>query len=57
MGFPEIHSLAQLSYETDQWENLQFKEGGGRKEKVGAKRGTHINVAEPQGVLAQSYQS
>lgn len=40
MAFPEIHPLAQPSYETAQWENLQFKERGGTKKKMGAKRGT-----------------
>ena len=34
----EINTLVEPSYETDLWENLQFRERSGRKEKVGAKR-------------------
>lgn len=50
MGFPEIHPFAQSSYETDQWENLQPSERGGRKEMMEAKRGTtevRLNLRVP----------
>lgn len=51
LDFLRFTHLHKPSDETDQWEKLQFKERGVRKEKTGAKRRTHINVAEPQGFL------